>query len=104
MKTNINELKIAARLLREKLESFKDKDQTVAMLYSQLDSLLSAAERGALSENIEPREIPGHRLFDETNIRDYSDLKSAYTNFYIELIGGRDWGAYKLIKEKISKT
>ncbi|CAI8749701.1 hypothetical protein [Pseudomonas sp. IT-P4] len=41
--------------------------------------------------------IPGHRLFDETNLRMLGDLNGAYANFYIELIGGRDWSSYKLI-------
>ncbi|CAI8895699.1 MULTISPECIES: hypothetical protein [Pseudomonas] len=45
--------------------------------------------------------IPGHRLFDETNLRMLGDLNGAYANFYIELIGGRDWSSYKLIKSRM---
>jgi hypothetical protein len=101
---DIDELKTAARILREKLESFKDKDATAALLYRHINPLLTAAEQGNLSENVEPREIPGHKLFDESNLSEYSDLKKAYSNFYFELIGGREWDAYKLLEEKMSKT
>ncbi|MCH4878225.1 hypothetical protein EQV97_12610 [Pseudomonas sp. TMW22090] len=100
---DIGELKTAARILREKLESLKDKDAAAALLYRQINPLLTAAEQGNISENVEPREILDQKLFDESNLSEYSDLKKAYTNFHFELIGGREWDAYKLLEEKMSK-
>jgi len=101
---NIDDLKIATLQLREQLELCKDKSEIAAILYSQLEPLLSAVEQGKITQNIEPREIPGHRLFEETNLRENSNLKKAYANFYVEIIGGREWSSYKLLKEKMDKT
>jgi len=94
-------LKTAALLLREKLDLYTHKDPAAALLLSDLNKLLSMAELESIKENMEPRDIPGHRLFEETNLRMLGDLKVAYANFYIELIGGRDWSSYKLIESRM---
>lgn len=99
---NVDELRRTARRLREKLDFFEHKDAAAAMLYSQLAPLLTAAERGTITKNIEPRDIPGHRLFDDTILGDYTELNSAYTNFCFELIGAREWEAYKLLQERMA--
>ncbi|WP_044422123.1 hypothetical protein [Pseudomonas syringae group genomosp. 3] len=100
---NIKALKVAATTLREKFEIYKRRDPDASILLLQLESLLCRAEQGQITEMVEPRDIPGYRLFTETRLQSYKDLEAAYTDFYIELIEGRETEAYKRLAAKMAK-
>lgn len=56
-------LKQAALDLRKKLEFYKLTDRSVLALYIQMEPLISAAENEMIQEKLEPRDIPGYRLY-----------------------------------------
>lgn len=100
---DIDALQAAAQHLREKLEYYKLKDPTALLLLTDLQGLLLSAELGHIHTPVEARDIPGYRLFTETNLQSYKDLEAAYTSFYIELTEARQSGAYKMLKAKMNK-
>ncbi|MGF6110200.1 hypothetical protein [Pseudomonas frederiksbergensis] len=95
-------LKQTAMELRKQLDSYKEKEPAALTLYEQMQYLISAAERGEINTQVEARDIPGHRIMDESNLRKYRELSDAYSNFYVELIDGRGSDTLKMI-EKIMK-
>ncbi|QJI43975.1 hypothetical protein HKK52_24440 [Pseudomonas sp. ADAK2] len=101
---NINALKAAAIKLRDKLDFYKSHDPDASILLLDLEGLLSRAERGQITEMVEPRDIPGYKLFTETSLQSYKDLEAAYTDFYMELIEGRETEAYKILVAKMTKN
>jgi hypothetical protein len=100
---NIPALKQSAIDLREKLEFYKHKEQSALALYQQLEHLISAAECGMVKEKIEARDIPGYRIFADTDIQQYDDLSKAYSRFYVEITDGRSTKAYQIIQEMLGK-
>ncbi|WP_134943237.1 hypothetical protein, partial [Pseudomonas syringae] len=73
---NINALKSAAIKLREKLDFYKIHDPDASILLLDLEDLLFRAERGQITEMVEPRDIPGYKLFTETRLQSYKDLEA----------------------------
>ena len=90
--------------LRKQLERYKEKEPAALALYQHMEHLISAAERGEITSQVEARDIPGHRIMDESNLRKYRDLSGAYSNFYVELIEGRGSDTLKMIEEIIKKA
>lgn len=90
--------------LRKQLERYKEKEPAALALYQHMEHLISAAERGEITSQVEARDIPGHRIMDESNLRKYRDLSEAYSNFYVELIEGRGSDTLKMIEEIIKKA
>lgn len=101
---DINALKAAAQDLREKLEYYKLKDPAALLLLTDLQSLLLRAEEGKIHSPVEARDIPGYRLFTETNLQSYEDLEAAYTRFYMELTEARQSEAYRLLAAKMKNS
>lgn len=97
-------LKQTAIELRKQLERYKDKEPAALALYEHMEYLISAAERGEIKNQVEARDIPGHRIMDESNLRQYRDLSEAYSNFYVELIEGRGSDTLKMIEEIMKKV
>lgn len=100
---DVKALRVAAIMLRDKLEFYKQRDPDVSILLLTLDMLLCRAEQGEITEMVEPRDIPGYKLFTETGLQSYKDLEAAYTDFYMELIEGRETEAYKMLAVKMAK-
>ena len=96
---NTEALKIAALKLEEALVLIKENDQTANTLYIQLEKLIKAAITESILQNMEPRDVPGHRLFDESHLQNNKNLRTAYSNFYIELIGGCEWEVFKMLQK-----
>jgi hypothetical protein len=92
-------LKEAAIELRKQLELYKEKESAARRLYAEMENLISAAERGEINTQIEARDIPGHRIMDESNLRGYRELSAAYSKFYVGLIDGRDSDTLKMIQK-----
>ena len=90
--------------LRKQLERYKEKEPAALALYQHMEQLISAAERGEITSQVEARDIPGHRIMDESNLRKYRDLSEAYSNFYVELIEGRGSDTLKMIEEIMKKA
>jgi hypothetical protein len=101
---DIQALRKAAIELRNQLELYKAKEPAALALYQHMEHLISAAERGEITSQVEARDIPGHRIMDESNLRKYRDLSEAYSNFYVELIEGRGSDTLKMIEEIIKKA
>ncbi|MBV7572743.1 hypothetical protein KW846_08585 [Pseudomonas sp. PDM32] len=97
-------LKQAAIELRKQLELYKEQESAALALYEQMEYLISAAERGEINTQVEARDIPGHRIMDESNLRKYRELSDAYSNFYVELIEGRGSDTLKMIEEIMKKA
>jgi hypothetical protein len=97
-------LKQTAIELRKQLELYKEKEPAALTLYEQMEYLISAAERGEINTQVEARDIPGHRIMDESNLRKYRELSDAYSNFYVELIEGRGSDTLKMIEEIMKKV
>ncbi|EJM95705.1 hypothetical protein PMI34_00815 [Pseudomonas sp. GM74] len=97
-------LKQAAIELRKQLELYKEQESAALALYEQMEYLISAAERGEINTQVEARDIPGHRIMDESNLRKYRELSDAYSNFYVELIEGRGSDTLKMIEEIMKKS
>ena len=97
-------LKQTAIELRKQLELYKEKESAALALYGQMEHLISAAERGEINTQVEARDIPGHRIMDESNLRKYRELSDAYSNFYVELIEGRGSDTLKMIEEIMKKV
>jgi hypothetical protein len=97
-------LKQTAIELRKQLELYKEKEPAALTLYEQMEYLISAAERGEIKTQVEARDIPGHRIMDESNLRKYRELSDAYSNFYVELIEGRGSDTLKMIEEIMKKV
>jgi hypothetical protein len=100
---NTNTLKLAAIKLRDKLNFYKVNNTDALILSLNLENLLYRAERGQITKMVEPRDIPGYKLFTETSLQSYEDLEAAYTDFYMELIEGRETEAYKVLAAKMAK-
>ena len=100
---DVKALRVAAITLREKLEIYKRCDPDASILLLQLEGLLSRAEQGQITKMVEPRDIPGYKLFTETRLQSYKDQEAAYTDFYMELIEGRETEAYKMLAAKMAK-
>ncbi|MCQ3028246.1 hypothetical protein NLO74_19850 [Pseudomonas tremae] len=100
---NIKALKVAAKTLRDKLEFYKQRDSGASILLLNLESLLCRAEQGEITEMVEPRDIPGCKLFTETNLQAYADLEKAYADFCLELTEVRETDAYKMLAAKMDK-
>ncbi|UPT37292.1 hypothetical protein [Pseudomonas amygdali] len=66
---DVKALRVAAITLREKLEIYKRCDPDASILLLQLEGLLSRAEQGQITELVEPRDIPGYKLFTETRLQ-----------------------------------
>lgn len=101
---DIQALRQTAIELRRQLERYKEKEPAALALYQHMEHLISAAERGEITSQVEARDIPGHRIMDESNLRKYRDLSEAYSNFYVELIEGRGSDTLKMIEEIIKKA
>jgi predicted nucleic acid-binding Zn-ribbon protein len=97
-------LKHIAAELRKQLETYKEKEPAARALYAEMENLISAAERGDIHTEIEARDIPGQRIMDESNLREYRELSTAYSNFYVELIDGRGSDTLKMIEEIMRKV
>ena len=97
-------LKQTAIELRKQLEFYKEKEPAALTLYEQMEYLISAAERGEIKTQVEARDIPGHRIMDESNLRKHRELSDAYSNFYVELIDGRGSDTLKMIEEIMKKV
>jgi hypothetical protein len=97
-------LKQTAAELRKQLETYKEKEPAARALYAEMENLISAAERGDIHTEIEARDIPGQRIMDESNLREYRELSTAYSNFYVELIDGRGSDTLKMIEEIMRKV
>lgn len=100
---NTNTLKQASLRLREKLEFYRHQNPAAGALLDSLEGLMSRAERQGIRTPMEPREIPGYRIFTETNLQEHTDLEAAYTNFYMELTQGRETEIYRIIRERMNK-
>ncbi|WP_122669597.1 hypothetical protein [Pseudomonas viridiflava] len=100
---NIQALKVAATTLRDKLDYYKLCDPDASILLLNLEGLLYRAEQGQITEMVEPRDIPGYKIFTETNLQSYGDLEKAYANFCIELAEVRETDAYKMLAAKMAK-
>jgi hypothetical protein len=98
-----NALKQTSLRLREKLEFYRHQDPAASLLLTSLEGLMSRAEQHEICTPMEPREIPGYRIFTETNLQKYTDLEAAYTNFYMELTQGRETEIYRIIRERMKK-
>ncbi|OQR27993.1 hypothetical protein BWR59_23125 [Pseudomonas sp. Bc-h] len=97
-------LKNSAIELRKTLEIYKEKEPAVLDLHDHLEQLIAAAERGEITTPVEPRDIPGSKIMDESNLRKYQDLSEAYSTFYIELIGVRGSESYKMMEDMIKEA
>ncbi|RMS97126.1 hypothetical protein ALP58_100687 [Pseudomonas savastanoi] len=100
---NVKALKVAATTLRDKLEFYIHRDPDASILLLNLDMLLCRAEQGEITEMVEPRDIPGYKLFTETNLQAYGDLEKAYADFCLELTEVRETDAYKMLAAKMAK-
>ncbi|PPS24644.1 hypothetical protein BVY11_26885, partial [Pseudomonas amygdali pv. morsprunorum] len=100
---DVKALKVAAATLRDKLEFYKHRDPDASILLSNLESLLCRAEQGQITEMVEPRDIPGYKLFTETNLQTYGDLEKAYADFCLELTEVRETDAYRMLAAKMAK-
>jgi hypothetical protein len=100
---NILALENAAIELRKQLNIYKATDPPAMVLYNQLEGLMTAAERGEILQKMEAREIPGHRIMDDSNLRGHRELSEAYSNFFVELIEGRETETFKMIQDMIKK-
>jgi len=97
-------LKQTAIELRKQLALYKEKEPAARALYEQMESLISAAERGEINAQVEARDIPGHRIMDESNLRSYRALSVAYSNFYVELIDGSGSDTLKMIEDMMKNV
>jgi hypothetical protein len=97
-------LKKSAVELRKNLEIYKKKEPAAVALYNNLEHLISAAERGEITTPVEPRDVPGSKIMDESNLRKYQDLSEAYSTFYIELIGARGSEPSKMMEKMIKEA
>ena len=95
---NADALKTTAHQLKLGLDIAKIGDAIAEELYNQLQHLIYAAGNGSILENMESIDIPSHRLFNETNLGNNLKLRRAYSNFYLKLIGAREWEAFKIFK------
>lgn len=100
---DVKALRVAAIMLRDKLEFYKQRDPDVSILLLTLDMLLCRAEQGEITEMVEPRDIPGYKLFTETNLQAYGDLEKAHADFCLELSEVRETDAYKMLAAKMAK-
>lgn len=96
---NMPELKTTAGELRRVLNNYVAIDTTAAALLAQLENLLDRAERGAILQEVEIRDIPGYKILTETELQQHNDLSEAYAAFYIELTGGES-DALRLLKSR----
>ncbi|WP_122235750.1 MULTISPECIES: hypothetical protein [Pseudomonas syringae group] len=99
---DVKALKVAAATLRDKLKFYKHRDPDASILLSNLESLLCRAEQDQITEMVEPRDIPGYKLFTETNLQTYGDLEKAYADFCLELTEVRETDAYKMLAAKMA--
>lgn len=97
-------LKKSAIELRKNLGIYKEKEPAALALYNNLEHLISAAEQGEITTPVEPRDIPGSKIMDESNLRKYQDLSEAYSTFYIELIGVRGSESYRMMEALINEA
>ena len=97
-------LKNTAIALENLLRRYGTTDPDARYLLLNLQPLISAAEQGQITTPVEARNIPGHRIMDEYNLRHYQDLSDAYSNFYIELINGRESEVFKRLEESMRKN
>ncbi|WP_263383761.1 hypothetical protein [Granulicella arctica] len=81
-------LKHAALTLDLILQRYAEEDPGGTILHSALSDLLQAAILGQLQHPLAWNDIPGDYLVNETSMRQYPDLESAYANFKIEATGG----------------
>ncbi|OQR36766.1 hypothetical protein BWR59_03620 [Pseudomonas sp. Bc-h] len=62
-------LKQTAAELRRQPEIYKEKEPAARALYAEVEDLISAAERGEINTEIEARDMPGHRIINESGGR-----------------------------------
>lgn len=104
MGMNALALKNTAIELRGLLERYQLTEPDARHLLLSLQQLITAAEQGHITTPVEARDIPGHRMMDESNLRQYRDLSAAYSNFHIELIDGREWESFKRLEHSMKKN
>jgi len=100
---NSDALKLAATQLRSLLEHYQHQERAAAMLLQELDGLITRAMKKEITTPMEPRDIPGHRYFTETQLGAYRDLEELYASFYVELIDGRASKAFQMLQAKMNK-
>lgn len=86
--------KIALREASDRLDKllrlYSPSNKNADLLYRQLSHFIFDASAGAIELPIDLRQIPGGRIFDETDLRDLPGLESAFAKFKRRLTGGEN--------------
>lgn len=83
-------LKESADRLDKLLLLYSPFNRNADLLYQNLSQFMTDAIEGVIESPIDFRQIPGGRLFDESDLRDLPGLSDAYTTFRFRLTGGED--------------
>ncbi len=59
----------------------------VQSFYKSIRPIVELAKQGKITQPLEWRDIPGGRLFLETDLRKHKELESAYAIFKLEVTG-----------------
>lgn len=80
----------AAIGLRDLLYKYAVVEKESDFLHSGLGKLISDALSKKIIEPLDTRDVPGGRMFDESDLRKHRDLEEAFVKFTIEITGGED--------------
>ncbi|WP_018624205.1 hypothetical protein [Kangiella aquimarina] len=96
-------LKECALSLKRLIEKYSS-DPEVKLLATALEELIEDILNDRVGLPLDSSQIPGRKLMEETNIRQYKDLSSTYSTFVLEASGGDDtWGDLRKIVNDIKK-
>ena len=86
----------AAITLNSALNAYAHQDIDAERLRSSLQPILEDAIEGRLQQPVDWKQVPGDWLFNETNLRKYKDLESAYARFKVQVTGGESAALHAL--------
>jgi hypothetical protein len=95
-------LKQAALELDELLRKYAPIHDDAAKLQRAVEGCVRDALAGLMQVPVHWQDIPGGRLFDETNLRQCDGLQSAYAHFKIQATGGEKPGL-TMLKARMQK-
>ncbi len=93
----------AAEDLRATLDKYAETDANASLLREALSNLIDRALRGDLQAPMPWQSIPGDWMFNETNLRQYRDLESAYARFKLQATGGEP-PALRALRQRMGES
>ena len=96
---NTQDARYKASVLLTLLQKYAPENSNAASLLKVLSPLLQQAIASELNSNLEWKDIPGGRTFEETDARTLPGLESAYAKFTIAITGGES-DALKAFRER----